>query len=131
MSKRGRHVVRLAILLVAALAGACASSGPGRTGGDQNVLTYEEIQSAGLNDLHAVISRLRPRWLQARSQRSLTGGVTIGVIVDGVRDNSGVNILYNIRSQLVERVAFMNANDAQTRYGGDLQGGAILVTMRR
>lgn len=130
MMKRNRMPWQLGLVL-AVLAAGCASAGSRDERGDPNVLTAAELQAVDGPDLHAVISRLRPRWLQARNQRTFTGGVTIGVIVDGVRDRGGVNVLYNIRPETVERVEFMNANDAQTRYGGDLQGGAILVTLKR
>lgn len=119
------------LLLLALLSAACASGRSGDGRGDPDRLTAAEIESAGANDLYTVISRLRPRWLQARSQRTFSGGVTIGVFVNGVRDNRGLNLLYDIRTNEVAEVEFMSANDAQTRFGSDLQGGAILVTLRR
>jgi hypothetical protein len=119
------------LLLLALLVVGCQSSGMRDGRGDPNRLTAAEIDDAGGNDLYTVISRLRPRWMQARSQRTFAGEVTVGVFVNGVRENRGLNILYDIRPNEVQEVEFMSANDAQTRFGSDLQGGAILVTLRR
>ena len=119
-----------AVLIFLVLLSGCATGGSADGRGDPNRLTAAEIDSAGGNDLYTVISRLRPRWLQARSQRTFSGEVTVGVFVNGVRDNRGLNILYDIRPNEVQEVEFMSANDAQTRFGSDLQGGAILVTPR-
>ncbi|MEQ9570080.1 MAG: hypothetical protein RLN75_07795 [Longimicrobiales bacterium] len=121
-------------LICFALGVMLAACGGGRQGGSQsdpNTLTRAELQATDAADLHTAISRLRPRWLQARNERTALGAATIGVFLDGVRDMRGVRLLYDMRPNEVIDVRFMNARDAQTRYGTNLQGGAILIRMRR
>ena len=67
-------------ILAAGLAGtsACASGGRA-TPVDSTILTREEIAAAPVSNLFEAVERLRPRWLQIRSVRSINTGVQIAV----------------------------------------------------
>jgi len=60
------------ILLLALGAWGCASASQGGEGtrSDQNRITQEEIAATGVSTLYEVVQRLRPRWLEVRSQRT-------------------------------------------------------------
>jgi len=126
----GRRLVLLALFSSLA-AGACASgggaSGAGR--GDSDRLTFEELQYEEGQSLLDAIESLRPRWLRSRPTRSFSGSAVVSVIVDG-RRQGGPDYLRNIRAAAVQEARFMSATDATTRFGTDMAGGAIIVTLR-
>ncbi len=49
----------------------CASSAEDGPRRDTTVLTAEEMADAGVTNLYEAVERLRPRWLQVRTRRSL------------------------------------------------------------
>jgi hypothetical protein len=111
---------------------ACASSGgtPGAARANLDVITTEELQADANMDLLTLIQRIRPRWLQTRGSMSFGGGAGVRAVVDGV-PRGGAGDLRGIRALDVAEVRYMNASDATTRFGLDMTGGAVLVTMRR
>ncbi|MDH5588991.1 MAG: hypothetical protein OEZ65_08885 [Gemmatimonadota bacterium] len=128
---RGIPVVFTLVLLAAG----CASSGQqgGRTSsGSGNVITAEELEGVGSLDLLTAIQRLRPRWLQSRGSASFSGDAALPrVILDGVPQNSGLDVLRTVRAVETQELRYMSASDATTRYGTDMVGGAILVIRKR
>lgn len=95
----------LCTALAAALPGACsaATSGNGTSGGF-DVLTREQIMSVpGATDLHEVVRRLRPRWLEAR----------------------GADRSFELTTQIVvyQNQTFLGGLDALSRIGPELAYG--------
>lgn len=119
--------------LLGALLGGCASSGGGGTGssGSSTVITEAQIQEIESLDSFSIVQRLRPQWLQVRGMASAQGRATIAIIVDGVRQPGGPEVLRSLRGSEVQEMRFMNARDATTRYGTDMTAGAIVVQTRR
>ena len=76
------HKGFLVVAVVAsAFAAGCASTGTGSGDGrNLDILTREEILGAEATNLYDVIRRLRPRWLQVRSTRSLNMETEIAVL---------------------------------------------------
>ncbi|MEQ8329164.1 MAG: hypothetical protein RH859_01750 [Longimicrobiales bacterium] len=125
-----------AVRLVAAVflmtaAWACASGGSGTDRPDADRISAAELEADQERDVLTLIQRLRPRWLQTRGSDTFSGQVGATVIIDGMQQQSGLGALRQIRAVEVESVEFMNARDATTRYGMNMAGGAILVTMKR
>ena len=127
-----RRGALLAAFLVVVL-GACASGGqaggPRRGSGD--VLTAEEMQPWGAQDLYVVVQRLRPRWLQVREAVTTQGHMPLSLVIDGSRQEGSVELLRNMRASDVEEIRFMNSRDATTQYGLAMMSGALIITTRR
>jgi hypothetical protein len=81
-------------------------------------------------DLYDAIQQLRPQWLRARGAQRISGTVEVIVFVDNVR-RGGVANLRSIRVEGIERVDFLTATEATTRWGTDVAGGVISVTRVR
>lgn len=124
---------RLAVLvLLLVVTAACASSSPGtRTSGrrDARVLTTEEIRAAAASNLYDVIRSQRPEWLIKRGQTSINMEGDIVVYVDNVA-LGGPESLKSIDVQSVQTARFLNASEAQMRYGVGHMHGAIVVVTR-
>ena len=127
---RPRGFVLLAVALSLALS-ACASSGGTRAQRNRDVLTEEELSLEPGRSLLETIEALRPEWLSVRSSRTFASATYVSVIVDGMRQMDGGDALRTYRTSQALRLEYMNAADATTRYGVDMAGGAILVTLRR
>ncbi len=118
-----------AVLLVGALAG-CASTGASGTRRDTAELTAEEIMATSALNCFEAVRQLRPMWLTARST-SLSGERFTPVVFVDRAPQGDVDFLRSIPVQEVERLRFMNARDATTRYGTGYPAGIIEVFTRR
>ena len=117
------------LLLVTA---ACASSTQGgRTSGrrDARVLGAEEIKASSASNMYDVIRSHRPEWLIKRGQTSINLEGDIVVYVDNVA-LGGPESLKSIDVQSVQSARFLNASEAQMRYGVGHMHGAIVVVTR-
>ena len=122
-----------ALVLCVAL-GACAGGGGAGSSAPRSSsasLGSEELQADAAMDLFTLIQRRRPQWLTNRAPSTAQGRQQISVILDGVRQQGGVEILRSMRAADVESVDFMNARDATTRYGTDMTAGALVVVTKR
>ncbi len=128
------RTLRTSISLAAAVAlAACASPAGGgapRSSGD--VLTQEELAATGEVDLYRVIERLRPRWLRARGQTSVTGGTTVVTLfVDG-SPRGDVSQMRGMRVSDVLDITFLSASEAAFRFGTLAgSGGAVAIRTGR
>ena len=136
-------------LLLAAATTACASSsvpnpftGEGVNTGEEfdasqrlpDAIERDEIVSRGQNDLTAMalIRRLRPGWLRARGQSSMTNGAASYpvVYIDEVR-HGGLPTLHGIPTSEIFRLEYYNTADATTRWGTGNTSGAINIVTGR
>jgi hypothetical protein len=111
---------------------ACAStSAQRRTSArrEARVLSSEEIRTSSASNLYDVIRSYRPEWLIKRGQTSINLEGDIVVYVDNVA-YGGPESLKSIDVQSVQIVRFLNASEAQMRYGVGHMHGAIVVTTR-
>lgn len=129
-------LVRRPSVLVAmcAVLAACASGGTGSTSGTRSSAdrlgTAELEENAGL-DLLTLIQQRRPRWLTARARATFAGPTEVSVVIDGVPQMGSAGLLRSIRCAEVQDVRYLSASDATTKFGTDMVGGAIVVTLKR
>lgn len=127
---RSSRLATIAVMLL--VMAACASSSPQRrTAGrrDARLLSAEEIKTSSASNLYDVIRSYRPEWLIKRGQTSINLEGDIVVYVDNVA-LGGPESLKSIDVQSVQSARFLNASDAQMRYGVGHMHGAIVVTTR-
>jgi hypothetical protein len=127
---RSSRLVTVALVLL--VTAACASStSSGRTSGrrDARVLTAEEIRASSASNMYDVIRSHRPEWLIKRGQTSINMEGDIVVYVDNVA-LGGPESLRSIDVQSVQSARFLNASEAQMRYGVGHMHGAIVVVTR-
>jgi len=127
---RSRHLLPVVVALTLA-GGACASSGGTRAQRNRDVLTEEELAREPGRSLLETIEALRPEWLSVRSSRTFASETYVSVIVDGMRQMEGGDALRTYRTSQALKLEYMSAADATTRYGVDMAGGAIIVTLKR
>jgi hypothetical protein len=146
---------RSVLFVLAALASGCASGGGSTTAsvapapaassnpttaqtprrGNSELITQDEISSAGVRNVLEVIQRLRPAMLRPRGsttnqsaspEMSQATSLTIVVYMDDIRlgetsQLSGVNI------DNVREIRYINSRDATTRWGTGHTAGVIQV----
>jgi hypothetical protein len=124
-----RAVVAAFLALVAA---SCASTGES-SGGERrntNELLPDEIRAAPVSNLYEAVEQLRPRWLQIRSVRSLSGGGgEIGVFVNRTHVG-GPEVLRSMSVDGVARLRYLDGPAASAQFrsaGGDGFPGGIIV----
>lgn len=121
----------IAVLLVAGLAAACASSGSSGSR-DRNLISIEEISASQTSTAYDLVRQLRPHFLRISGPTSInspSGPEVIVVYLDGAR-LGGPETLQNIPTTDVASIQFLNASRATTRYGTGHPHGAIVVTTR-
>lgn len=80
LRRRAPVLAPAAILaFLAVLLTACASSEGTTTRTNSSVLTQEDLAAVEVSNLYDAVSRLRPRWLQVRSSRSINSETVVGV----------------------------------------------------
>lgn len=134
MQVKSMKVARLFALALAFAATACASGGTAGGGSSRSSsgrLTEADLAQFASQDIVTVIQRLRPQWLQVRGGGGTTGRSGIQVIVDGQKQQGGLDSLRGMSANTVQEASFMNARDATTRYGTDMGDGAIIITTKR
>ena len=125
-----RRAARTCVLAVV-LSGCATAGGPPASRGSSDLLTAAEMESWGAEDLRAVIQRMRPQWLQARKAMNLSGTLPTSVVVDGLIQSGGVEVLRLYRAGNVQEVRWVDASDATTLYGLSMMSGAIVVVLKR
>jgi hypothetical protein len=97
------------------------------------MLLQPEIQGARAVGLSAydLIAQLRPEYLRSRGATSISrpGAGTAVVYLDGTRYGD-LQTLRSMSAEQIERVDYLNASEATTRFGTDNTGGAILITTK-
>ena len=95
---------------------------------NSSVLAEEEFASSTALDVYALVQEFRPNWLHTRGPVSImdpTAG-DLRVFLNGVKTGD-VNRLREMRVSEVRELRFLNAGEAQMRYGLGNSGGVIEV----
>jgi hypothetical protein len=131
MEARMRHplIVPVALLLVTA----CASSSAKKSGGerrDRNVITRTEIDQSPEHSALILIRTLRPGMLRDRGKTSIAQpDPGIIVFLNGQRYGDLAS-LDGIEVSTIQEIRYLDAAEAQQRYGMGYPQGVILITSR-
>jgi len=134
-----RRTVRVLLLSASMVLTACSSSSSGSaggvarvsTGGPRDDITRPLIETLAQDTAFRLVQQLRPRWLSARTQA--TPGNPEPAYAEVFVDDfyfGRVQSLHQISSNQIERIEYLNARDATTRYGTGYLGGIIRVITR-
>ena len=118
------RTLTIAALVLAAACGA-RTQPPAR--GPNNVVTQEEIATVPVDNAYDAIEHLRPQFLRPHVTGSRRPAYAV-VFIDGVR-RGGPEILRSIAAKTVVQIRYLTSADATTRYGLDIEGGVIEVTL--
>jgi hypothetical protein len=97
-----------------------------------NLLTGDQLRETNVGNVYDALRRLRPQWLRSRGSASIVSpeSTEAVVYVSGIRRGEP-RTLQNVSLDQVQRVEFIDARDATTRFGTGHAGGAILVDVDR
>lgn len=128
-----RHVHRLLLLALIAIAASCASSPAQRavTSADPNVILEAELAAYNEQPVQQAIQRLRPQFLRNRGASSINrADIDIVVVYLGSTRMGGPEVLNQIRTADVKEIRYLNPSDASQRYGLNHSAGAIVLVPR-
>jgi len=127
----------LAALLAVGMAWGCAStkakSGAKR---DPNVITREEILGANANNLHEVVSRLRPQWLRTPAPQSIDSGMmnTVILVFQDQMQLGGPDALRQLGPELAYELRWMDGVRAASVLPGVMNSqhieGVIVISTK-
>jgi len=122
------------VLLVGMLV-SMASCGPyrrSRGGGTSDLILRSEILQVPDRSAFHLIRLLRPRWLSARIQATPQNPTPAyaHIYVDNL-EYGPLESLYDLSSNMIDRINFIGSLDATTLYGTGFMGGVIHVRTRR
>lgn len=125
-----RH--RTWVVALLAFSAACAHGGTQRTQRDPNLITSDEIARITATNAYDAVQMLRPSFLRARGVPSTTSGMPDLAVVylDGMKMGD-VGQLQRIPTVGIVSIRYINAIEANQRYGRGHEGGAILVDTRQ
>lgn len=132
---RSRSIAAALIILAATFA--CA--GQGRVGAERRnpqrigSAEIEEMQRAGIRDLHELIARQRPAWLQTRNDRSLQLPTAILVYQNETR-LGGIDALRGYPLDQVTSLRYLDAAQAGLLPGAGsvhVEGAIVITTGER
>jgi hypothetical protein len=121
----------LAAALAAALTSACAPRAQGgRHRGDDRarVILLDEIQRSGTATVFELVQTHRPMWLNKRGPVSFQNDGDVVVYLDEVARVGGPASLREIATASVGAVRYLDAVEANYRFGRGHPYGAILVS---
>lgn len=134
--------IRSLLVIASALLAGCASGGKSGAAGEgatstpvrsrsQNQITEGEIaEQAGITNAYDLISRVRPGYLRA-GMAGISGQSVLPVLrIDG-GPALDLSDLRNIDIRTISEIRFHTANDAEVRFGGNLNRPVIAVTLKR
>lgn len=123
----------LALLLAVGLLGGCASAKVNKEGRDMTRLNREQIINAGGNNMHDVISRLRPQWLNAPAATSFSMNNVVVVFQDNM-NMGGPTALRQISPEGIYEARYMDGQRAAATLPGITNGqhieGAIILSTK-
>jgi TonB-dependent Receptor Plug Domain len=117
--------------LLAGVAGACSAGRPGAGPAPRrsSVITRAELDRVPGASVFDAVQQLRPTWLSRPTAPTLNGDNPVMAYVDGQQFGT-VADLRGLPTEQVERIEFISASDATTRFGTGHPSGAILVTTK-
>jgi hypothetical protein len=127
---RGFSSTHVLVALLALAAHACASSGGGSGSGNPDVITPEQIAQMMDRDALEIVQRYKPGWLRPRQQASLSDPNPQPIFATVHLDETRLGDAYSldrINANQIDRIEFMSALDATTRFGTGYSGGLIIV----
>lgn len=104
-------------LMGAVLLTACASTGSEGPRRNYDVITTEEIEAANVSNLYQLVERLRPRWLDVRSQRSYNTSTEI-VVFQGQTYLGGPAILREMGADGAHTLRYIDGATASATLPG-------------
>jgi hypothetical protein len=122
------RAIRFVVVLGALLAAAGACRGPGasrQAGTDPYLILAAELEKSSHHNLYDAVRQLRPSWY-TRTVQGRRGENAIAIYVE----NQMIGTLSALRRISVfgtEQVRYINATEAQTRYGQSNGGRAAIV----
>ena len=121
----------LFIGLTFSLTSCVAGTASGASRGGSNLITTEELEEArtDVQNLYAVIERLRPNWLVSRGS-TMRERIDPVVYVDGTRYGE-LESLRQITIVAVLEVRWISASESTFQYGTGHAGGIIAVSTAR
>lgn len=129
---RSRVAAVTALALAVALTACASNSAGGGSGRSRDApISAEELEKWSNEDLFTVIQRARPTWLQSRAIYTGIGRQEISIILDGIVQQSGSDLLRSFLAGDAREVSYMNARDATTLYGTGMSAGAIVILTKR
>ncbi len=125
-----RFITSISCLIVVALT-ACATTNSKTTLSRHNLIQLEQIREQPASDAYDLIRTLRPHWLLSRSHRSSHLNWTAAYATVYVNDSKhgDIDSLRSISAEQIKEIRFMNASEAAIRFGFNLSGGAILISI--
>ena len=127
--RANRFVIPVLILLLSA----CASSGTKGSSEqrrDRNVITRDEITRSAEHSALNLIRSLRPGMLTDRGKTSIANNDPGIVVFLNDQRYGDLSSLDGIEVNSIEEIRFIDAAQAQQRYGMGYPQGVILVTSR-
>lgn len=119
-----------ALMLATMTLAGCASAGGSSSGGSSNALTRAQLIETRQSTLYMAVQTLRPNWLRARGNASLTGSSEVVLYVNGSPYGT-VRDLNSIPIDAVEDVQYMSASEAGARYGTSAGNSGLLLVRTR
>jgi hypothetical protein len=125
------YLFALALAVGCATPGTSGSSDPSAPRQDPNVISQQELSSVPASNLYDLVEKLRPNFLRARGQTSisLSGSEYPTVYLDG-RSYGDLASLRSIIPNQVRQVRYYSSADAAARFGMQNSSGVIDVTSR-
>ena len=122
----------LSFAVIVGVAACSLGGGPRGAGGSlRDEITRSQIEVLPDGTAFNVVERLRPRWLSARTQASPwnPNAAYAMVFLDELLLGP-LGMLDRISINQIERIEYLNARDATTRYGTGYLGGIIRIVTR-
>lgn len=119
------------LLIMVVMLFSCATSeqSKGRKSSRMDLISAEEIAQTTAKNAYEAIRLLRPNLLKYRGTRGRSVAIEPVVYVDNLR-YGGMGALYDISSMTIEKIQYLKATDATTRFGTNHMGGAFVVTTK-
>lgn len=136
---KARLLLALALVAIPGCASARVGGSADVASGGPELITQAELRAAPSGTAYTMVQALRPQWLRSRGMAisagqlndEVVGGRILPVVyLDGTQWGD-VRALDAIDSDSLERIEFMSAIDATTRYGTGHSGGVIHVRTQR
>lgn len=123
---------RSLVVVLLVVAAGCPHASTTRQKRDPNLITQDEIERVTATNAYDAVQMLRPSFLRARGvPSSVTGMSDLAIVyLDGMKMGD-VGQLQRIPTVGIVSIRYINAIDANQRYGRGHEGGAILVDTRQ